>query len=139
MSVSNIETLPLEEVYLPFCPPVSMENTYEPLSHEINISPSNKKTVRYVNILNELKLILIDGTMINNWNESNTSEEMMNPTHLVSHKDLMNQNKKKIYQGYSLLKISEEEKARWKENSIERSFIYRKKKEKDHLEYSLII
>ena len=80
MSVSNIEMSPLEEVYLPVCPPVSIENTYEPLPMNLDISPSNKKTVRYVNILNELKLILIDGSMKNTWNASNISEEMTSLT-----------------------------------------------------------
>jgi hypothetical protein len=120
MSVSNIESSPLEEVYLPVCPPIPYENTYEPLPMNMDISPTNKKTVRYVNILNELKLILIDGPMMNNWSESNTSEETMNPTLLVYHSGRMNLNKMKISLGSSLLKISEEERARWKENLIER-------------------
>ena len=79
MSVSNIETSPLEEVYLPVCPPITNENTYEPLPRNMDISPTNKKTVRYVNILNELKLILIDGSMMSTWNASNISEEVTSP------------------------------------------------------------
>jgi len=75
------EPISMEEVYLPASSPPIIENEPEPSPINIeNKSGRSKKTVRYVNILNELKLILIDGSMTSTWNASNISEEMTSPT-----------------------------------------------------------
>jgi hypothetical protein len=74
------EPIPMEEVYLPASSPPIIENEPEPSPINIeNKSGRSKNTVRYVNILNELKLILIDGSMTSTWNASNISEGMTSP------------------------------------------------------------
>jgi len=84
----------IEEVYIPASPPQEKpiesppQYVAQPLMDIIDDNTPIKKKVRYVNTLNGLRLIVIDGSMKNVWRVSSTSIRTTNPLQNVHHFDL---------------------------------------------------
>ena len=103
----------VEEVYIPVSP-IEIAQPFE------TIEPTTKKHIRYFNTLNELRLIVIDGPKKKTLKFSNISGELTSRMQNVQASGPKTMPKTMTPPRPCPLKISAEEKSRWKENSIER-------------------